>query len=71
MKLITVIKDMPVLWKPSHEQYGKRGPRDAAFKKVALSFNGLGKFFFTFCPAVITHSETVRPPSGPSVRPSA
>ena len=58
MQLITVIKDMQVLWKFSHKKYGKRGPRDVAFKKVALSVNGLGKFFFTFCPVVITHSET-------------
>jgi len=50
VKLIDLIKNLAVLWQPSHKSYGKRGPRDAALKKVAAS---LGEnviiYYLYFC----------------------
>ena len=34
-KLISCFKQHAVLWAPNHSQYGKRGPRSFAMKKVA------------------------------------
>jgi hypothetical protein len=43
-KLISKIKNIAVLWCPSHGSYGKRGPRTAALKKVAAEFPGRGMY---------------------------
>jgi hypothetical protein len=43
-KLIDSYKKSEVLWKTNHADYGKRGPRYKALKKITLEFNGKGKF---------------------------
>ena len=43
IKLANVIKLYPVLWQPDHPQYGKKSPRDAAYRKVGKEFPGRGK----------------------------
>jgi hypothetical protein len=40
--LINKIKLFPVLWQPDHASYGKRGPRDLAYRKVEKDFPGRG-----------------------------
>jgi len=44
VRLIDLIKNLPVLWQPNHKSYGKRGPRDAALKKVAASLGEKGYY---------------------------
>lgn len=44
VKLINAIKLHPVLWQPCHSSYGKRGPRDAAYKKIGKEFPCAGSY---------------------------
>ena len=46
--LIENVKKAPVLWQPTHQMYGKRGPRDCAFKKIAKMFPGRGMVMFMY-----------------------
>jgi hypothetical protein len=49
-KLIESVKKNEVLWKVDHCDYGKRGPRFKALKKVASEIHGKGKFcFLLYC----------------------
>ena len=36
VKLIDMVKNYPVLWQTDHKLYGRKGPRDAAMRKVGL-----------------------------------
>ena len=38
IKLINIMKKFSVLWQNDHKLYRKRGPREAAMKKVAVEF---------------------------------
>jgi hypothetical protein len=48
LKLINLVRNWPVLWQPTHKSYGKRGPRDVALKKVAVSLGEKGNMCFTY-----------------------
>ena len=37
LKLINLVRNWPLLWQLTLKSYGKRGPRDVALKKVAVS----------------------------------
>jgi len=39
-KLIDLIQSFPIIWKTDYPNYGKRGPRESAYKKVAESLAG-------------------------------
>jgi hypothetical protein len=41
--LISLYHSYPVLWKVDHVDYGKRGPRYAALKRVASAMPGRGE----------------------------
>ena len=38
VKLIDIVKNYPVLWQTDHKLYGRKGPRDAAMRKVYKDF---------------------------------
>ena len=58
LKLIGLIKNLPVLRQPTHKAYGKRGPRDVALKKVAASFGEpCNQFFCYFYFRSLTESK--------------
>jgi len=42
-----LIENWPVLWQPNHKSYGKRGPGDAALKKVAASLGEKGNYLLS------------------------
>jgi len=37
-KLIDIVKNYPVLWQADHKLYCRKGPRDAAMRKVYKNF---------------------------------
>ena len=39
-KLISLYQNYPVLWKVDHVDYGKRGPRYAALKRITSAMPG-------------------------------
>lgn len=44
-KLIDSFKKAEVLWKINHQDYGKRGPRYKALKKISSEFEGKGMYY--------------------------
>ena len=46
-KLIDVFKQNDVMWKVDHSDYGKRGPRYKALKKISIELGGRGMFHCT------------------------
>ena len=42
-KLIELVRNYNILWKTDHVNYGKRGARDSAFKRVATALGSKGK----------------------------
>ena len=50
VKLIDIVKNYPVLWQTDHKLYGRKGPRDAAMRKVYKDFGETrGKVVFYIC----------------------
>ena len=42
-KLLANVEKHEVIWKIDHPNYGKRGPKDAAYRKIAVEFQNRGK----------------------------
>ena len=50
VKLIDIVKNYPILWQTDHKLYGRKGPRDAAMRKVYKDFRETsGKVVFSIC----------------------
>jgi Alcohol dehydrogenase transcription factor Myb/SANT-like len=41
--LIEKYRDYPVLWKKDHDKYGKREPREKAWRQLTTVFHGKSK----------------------------
>jgi len=51
-KLILLVEKYECIWKVDHPNYGKRGTKDAAYRRITVEFPNRGK---SVLPAVIPY----------------